>query len=99
MSNPLSGLNFDRWWNVWVAVSTVALIACIASKERLFAGMALGSVIYGIGELANHEPRERILPGWHITSRARRWTAFGTFLNLLGLAIAIRCAYKAGLFS
>ncbi|PZU59802.1 MAG: hypothetical protein DI547_04825 [Sphingobium sp.] len=95
MSNPFDKIDFDRWPTVWVAISVVVLLACIAVKDRTGSIIAVGSLIFGMGELRNHPMRQRLIPGGIITSRRRLNSPFGLLLDAIGILLIAYGIYKA----
>lgn len=96
VSNPLENIDFDRWDVVWIVASLVALVTCIAAKERNGAIMATGLLIFGLGELKNHPHRQTIYDDRIVvTSRRRLNSPFGLLLDTLGIGILGWGIYKA----
>ena len=98
MGSSLGPVNFDRWPTVWVAGSLIGLVAAIGSGNPIYVGFALGSLLFGMGELVSHPKQQRFGYGAIITGYPRRWSLFGTILDILGIGIMVLSAYKAGLF-
>lgn len=94
MSNPLSGIDTDRWYLVWLVVSVVLLVASIAADKQLYAGLCAGLVAIGMGETFNHPRREGFVPGFKITIRTRSPRLFGWLLDLIGVILVLWFAYK-----
>ena len=88
MSNPLNGIDTDRWYLVWIVVSVLGLGGAMAVKEPRYVGIAFGALLFGMGELINHPKRQSIHPGWMITNRSRSPSLLGNIVVYAGLLIA-----------
>lgn len=93
MSNPLNGIDFDRWYIVVIVIALVVLLACIVARQPTYTLIALGALLYGVGELIQHPRRQTVFPGGILTDRTRQWSVFGTLWNIAGLAAAARGVY------
>lgn len=94
MADPLGSVDFDRWYIAWLVISLVLLIACIAAHERQYSLLALGSLVFGMGELINHPRRQSFHPGFKITDRSRLNSLFGILLDAIGVALMATAAYR-----
>ena len=94
MDNPLKEIDFDRWYVVLLAVATIALVASIAAKERLYTGLSFGFILIGIGELINHPMRVRFNAFIKITSRRRLPSLLGNLIDAAGLILVLLFSYR-----
>lgn len=88
MSNPLNGIDFDRWYVVVIVISLVVLLACIVAKQPTYTLIAAGVLLFGLGELIQHPLRQAFVPGGIMNIRTRKWSVFGALWNIAGLAAA-----------
>ena len=93
MSNPLNGIDFDRWYVVVIVISLVVLLACVVARQPTYSLIAVGVLLFGIGELIQHPMRQALIPRGIITNRTRQWSVFGTLWNIAGIAAAARGVY------
>ena len=90
----LKGFDTRQWWIAMVVVGSALLGAAIAAHERDLILIAFGIVTFAFGEWRNHPLQTSISPGWHITSYPRRFTAFGTALDVIGIALIALGLYR-----
>ncbi|MCA1199154.1 hypothetical protein K9B35_14345 [Sphingomonas sp. R647] len=94
MSNPLNGIDADRWYLVWLAVSVVLLVASIAADKPLYAGLCAGLTAIGMGETINHPLRQGFVPGYEVTIRTRSPKFLGWLLDIVGVGLLCWFTYK-----
>lgn len=95
MSNPLQGINFDRVHQLMIAIALAAFLGAMFADKMLIAGIAAGVMTFGVGEVANHQPRETWFTHGKITSRTRLNTPMGVFLCGIGLIMTGWFVYRA----
>lgn len=92
MSNPLAGIDTDRWYLLVIVASIIGLIASIAAHERTYVAAAFGCLLFGIGEVINHPYQEKL--GWDagqrfkVSGRPRSNKRGGVAMSGLGILIA-----------
>jgi hypothetical protein len=91
--NPLGNLKLDAWYSIVIAVSAAALLIALGTKEHGIALVALGALLFGIGEMINHPRVTRYVPqtiespGFLGVGHPRdpRW--LGLVVDVIGLAV------------
>lgn len=100
MENPLANLKIDSWYKGVVAVAAVVLVASITVRNDHWAMLALGFLFTGFGEWVNHPTGTAFIPGTvrfpagTIEISSRRPSAFGVFLDIIGVAIILFGLYR-----
>ena len=59
MSNPLSGLKIEHWWQAFTVTGVVGMVACFAVRfdfipQRDAFLIFLGMFLFGVGQWINH---------------------------------------------
>lgn len=99
MSNPLAGIDTDRWYLVWIICCMLGLTGAMLAKEPRYVGVAFGLLLFGMGELINHPLRHAY---WHDgydiratkTMRSRKNSILGLLVAGVGLVIAVWNGYR-----
>lgn len=82
----------DHWYKATLVISTgflvLALTAPLQVPNRAVAGIALGGLLFSLGQWINHPLQVRVVPGWKIEGHPRNATFGGVALEIVGTLIA-----------
>ena len=89
MSNPLKGVDYDRWYVVFIVMAFMGCMGALAAGKMLVLGLCFGFLLIGFGELIMHPVQRTYIGHWEIEGMPRRWYAGGILFDVLGAVVAI----------
>ena len=89
MSNPLSGLKIDHWWQAFTVVGACGMVASLAFKDGVISQreaflLFLSLFLFGVGQWINHPMRKTLIPGAILTGYDRHTSFLGTIFEWIG---------------
>lgn len=82
-------LDTRQWWIAALLVSGSLLVGAASTGHTTTTIIAAGAVVWSIAEWIQHPYQVSISNGMKITAYHRRWSPFGTVLDIVGIGIIL----------